>query len=125
MVVTGRVNVSVCVLEGAVRFGSTVTLVGIKVDSETDGKLVGNGWTGGRPSVCKVVLMEPVVSGKVPVASVVVGTWLSEREVIVAVCRLRLGSANVVVVSLAEVVPWLEMAVVCRAKRLEEVAATG
>lgn len=45
----------------------------MRVDSEMLGRLVGNGCTGGLPSVSREVIIEPVVSGKLPVAFVVVG----------------------------------------------------
>ncbi len=53
--------------------GTTVTLVGTSVDTETVGKLVGKGCTGGFPPVSNVVIIDPVVSGRLPVAFVVAG----------------------------------------------------
>ena len=82
----GSVKVSVVVFEGcAVVSGSTVTFVGVRVALEILGKLVGNGCTGGLPPVLSVVMIDPVVSGKLPVASVVVGDWDDGRSVEVAV----------------------------------------
>lgn len=41
--------------------GVKVALAGFNVDSSTLGRLVGNGCTGGLPSVARVVIIEPVV----------------------------------------------------------------
>jgi hypothetical protein len=74
-VVKGRVIVCVTAV-GTVWplvWGDSVVLSGCRVDSVTDGTLVGNGSTGGFPPVWMVVMIVPVVSGELPVASVVVG----------------------------------------------------
>ena len=116
--VSGSVKVSVRVLEAsAVVLGRTVTLVGMRVDPETLGKLVGKGWTGGFPPVSKVVMIDPVVSGRLPVAFVVVGVCDVGMSVEVTVCKLRLGSANVMADSEAEVE--IDEDDVCRARRME------
>ena len=73
-VVNGSVNVSVSVLEGpVVELGRAVSFAGTRVAEETLGKLVGKGCTGGLPPVSSVVMTDPVVSGRLPVAFVVVG----------------------------------------------------
>lgn len=75
-VLSGNVTVPVIVKGCALLklfAGMAVMLVGCIVDSVTFGRLVGNGWTGGRPSVAKVVMTEPVVAGRPIVPSVIVG----------------------------------------------------
>lgn len=62
----GRTVVPLC--------GVSVVAAGWIVVSTALGILVGNGCTDERPSVCRLVTIEPVVSGPVPVASVMVGT---------------------------------------------------
>lgn len=69
--------------------------VGCIVDTVTLGRLVGKGCDGGLPPVSRVVLIDPVVSGRLPVALVAVGVCVVGRSVDVTVCRLRLSSANV------------------------------
>lgn len=62
---TGRVRVPVIESGGAlvVPFKEeAVTLMGCKVADVTVGVTVGKGWTGGFPSVCNVVIIEPVVT---------------------------------------------------------------
>ena len=72
-----------------------MVFVGCIVDSVTLDKLVGKGCTGGFPPVSSVVVIDPVVSGRLPVALVAVGVCVSGRSVDVTVWELRFGSTNV------------------------------
>lgn len=57
-------------VDGALLWGVTVVSAGVKVATDIEGRLVGNGWAEDMPSVCSVVMTKPVVLATLSIPSV-------------------------------------------------------
>lgn len=68
---------------------------GSRVDTVTEGRLVGNGWIVGLPPVSRVVCMLPLISGQLCDAEVEEGTCIGGRSVDVTTCNCKLASTRV------------------------------